>query len=36
MSLKLSKLHIKKRQESKSNDKHNTIYLTIDNAKICA
>ena len=26
----------KKRQESKSNDKHNRIYLTIDNAKICA
>ena len=25
-----------KRQESNSNDKHNRIYLTIDNAKICA
>ena len=36
MSLKLSKLHIKNRQESKSNNKLYRLYLTIDNAKICA
>ena len=35
MSLKLSKLHVKKWQRSKSNDKHNRIYLTIDKTKIC-
>ena len=36
MSLKLSKLHVKKRQRSKSNDKYNRIYLTSDKTKICA